>query len=328
MDALEPRSLSDSEFVRIRLRAGLGAVMMIAEFVDPLVSDIAPLVHPWLARIVPPFASHASSSSSSSARSAKTSGSSSSGGNVDTQHIRAGSKIMLPTLRAPAAKEPTGDPMDDPVRCVINAGRVEVPTTVSNSRSTWSFPSQRRVVGFHFISPTTFGPLALPRWRIKVGFLLVWPSTGEEASFFFFTEISVPEAFGNSMRPVRLKVLVAGASAPEISGLATSFLPFLRIVPASLSFSLSEDFDKLTTGLRFVALGCTLNLPSLSRSVGRSSKASNSVPSPYVRCRFGRRRSLGADAEGMSGICVCATRLRSDIVEGGRGSGDVARCEG
>lgn len=174
----------------------------------------------------------------------------------------------------------------------------------------------------------------------------MWPSTGDEASFFFFTEISVPEAFGNSMRPVRLKVLVAGASAPEISiigrhmrrasaqihvflpGLATSFLPFLRIVPASLSFSLSEDFDKLTTGLRFVALGCTLNLPSLSRSVGRSSNASNSVPSPYVRCRFGRRRSFGADAEGMSGACVCATRLRNDIVEGGRGSGDVARCEG
>lgn len=157
----------------------------------------------------------------------------------------------------------------------------------------------------------------------------MWPSTGDEPSFFFFMEISVPEVFGNSMRPVRLKVLVAGASAPETSGLGTSFLPFLRIVPVSLSFSLSEDFDKLPIGQRFVALGCTLNLPSLSRSVGRSSKASSSVPSPYVRCRFGRRRTLGADVEGMSDVCVCAARLRNDVIEGGRGGiGDVARCEG
>ena len=67
-----------------------------------------------LARMVPALASH-SSSPSSSARLANMSGSSSSGGSADIQHIRAGSNIMLPTTRAPDAKDPTGEPMDDPV---------------------------------------------------------------------------------------------------------------------------------------------------------------------------------------------------------------------
>lgn len=95
------------------------------------------------------------SSSSSSARLAKTSGSSSSGGRVDIQHILAGSKIMLPTLRAPAAKELAGEPIEEPVKWVISAGRVEVPIAASKSRKTWSLPSHRKVCGFHFISPTT-----------------------------------------------------------------------------------------------------------------------------------------------------------------------------
>lgn len=105
------------------------------------------------ARMVPPLASQPSSSSS--ARSAKTSGSSSSGGSVDIQHMRLGSKIMLPTRRAPDANELTGDPTEEPVRCVMRAGRVEVPMAASKSRSAWSLPSHRRVCGFHFISPTT-----------------------------------------------------------------------------------------------------------------------------------------------------------------------------
>jgi hypothetical protein len=49
-----------------------------------------------------------------------------------------------------------------------------------------------------------------------------------------------------------------------------------------------------------------------------------------VRCRFGRRKSLGADVKGMGGDCDCVgvARLRNDKVEGGRVSiGDVARCE-
>src|ERR1700761_8504612 len=143
-DAREPRSLSDSEVARTydSLRAGLDVADGVAVLAVSLGAASC-----RLARIVPPLLSHAasSSSSSSSARLANTSGSSSSGGNVDIQHIRAGSKIMLPTIRAPFAKEPTGDPIDDPVRCVINAGRVELPTTASKSRRTCSFPSHRRV---------------------------------------------------------------------------------------------------------------------------------------------------------------------------------------
>ena len=127
----------------------------------------------WLARIVPPLVSQPPSSSSS-ARSAKTSGSSSSGGSVDIQHIRAESNIMFPTIRAPFPNEPTGEPMDELVRWVIRAGRVEVPTA-SKSRRAWSLPSQRRAVGFHFISPTTKEMLTkgvevnVDRWPLTFG---------------------------------------------------------------------------------------------------------------------------------------------------------------
>jgi hypothetical protein len=107
-----------------------------------------------LARIVPPFLSQPSSSS---ARFANTSGSSSSGGRVDIQHIRIGSNIMFPTLRASPLKEPTGEVTEDPVRCVMRAGRDEVPTATSNSRRICSLPSHRSVLAFHFISPTTKG---------------------------------------------------------------------------------------------------------------------------------------------------------------------------
>ena len=95
-------------------------------------ADSAVLVG-WLARMVPPLVSQPSSSSS--ARSAKTSGSSSSGGSVDIQHIRAGSKIMFPTIRAPFANVPTGDPRDEPVRCVIRAGRIDVATASKSRRA-------------------------------------------------------------------------------------------------------------------------------------------------------------------------------------------------
>jgi len=119
----------------------------------------------WLARIVPPLVSQPSSSSS--ARSAKTSGSSSPGGSVDIQHIRVGSKTIFPTMRAPFANGPTGEPMDEPVRWVIKAGRVDVLTTASKSRRAWSLPSQRRAVGFHFISPTTLGVGVPPGFRMR-----------------------------------------------------------------------------------------------------------------------------------------------------------------
>ena len=62
---------------------------------------------------------------------------------------------MFPTLRAPAANDPQGDPIEEPVRWVISAGRNEVPTATSKSRNAWSLPSHRNVWGFHFISPTT-----------------------------------------------------------------------------------------------------------------------------------------------------------------------------
>lgn len=88
-----------------------------------------------VARMVPHLFSQQSLSFSSSARFANTSGSSSSGGNVDVQRIRAGSKIMLPTRRAPDVNELIGEPMDDPVKWVIKAGRVDVPIAASKSRS-------------------------------------------------------------------------------------------------------------------------------------------------------------------------------------------------
>jgi hypothetical protein len=62
---------------------------------------------------------------------------------------------MLPTFLAPDANDPTGDPIDDPVKWVINAGRVDVPIAASKSFKAWSLPSHLKDVGFHFISPTT-----------------------------------------------------------------------------------------------------------------------------------------------------------------------------
>lgn len=147
---MEPRehlSLSDSDLLRVRLHDGPPIVACVP-------AAVAEAFNCWLARMVSPFDSQ-SSESSSSARLAKTSGSSSSGGNIDIQHMRDGSNIMFPTLRAPAVNEFTGDPIDEPVRWVIRAGLVDVPTVASKSRKTWSLPSHRSVCGFHFISPTT-----------------------------------------------------------------------------------------------------------------------------------------------------------------------------
>lgn len=204
-----------------------------------------------LARIVPPLVSQASPSSSSSARLANTSGSSSSGGKVDIQHMRVGSKIMFPTIRAPDAKEPTGEPIEEPVRWVIRAGRVDEPTAESKSRSTWSFPSQRSVRGFHFMSPTTFGPLAPPKFRIRVGFFRAC-GDGVARDFFFELEDFGLEGFeGNSIRVVvRLSVLVEGARAVIALGsvlpLEPSRRPFFRTVPFSADF----DDEKVAPGIR------------------------------------------------------------------------------
>ena len=113
----------------------------------------------------------------------------------------------------------------------MSAGRVDT-IAASKSLSAESFPSQRSVVGFHFISPTTamlreierlaehrslriLIPLAAPappRLRMRVGFLLV--SDGE-ATFFFLTSASLvcsgfdgSVAFdGNSIRAVRFSDL-------------------------------------------------------------------------------------------------------------------------
>lgn len=105
--------------------------------------------------------------------------------------------------------------------------------------------------------------------------------------------------------------------------------PFLRSVPLSLSLSLFEDFGHVVIPPRLVDLGCTLNLTSLSLSVGRSSKASSSVPSPYVLWRLGRRNSLGADDDEMDGVRLWEARLRKEAVDGGRGGmGEVARYGG
>jgi hypothetical protein len=164
MDAREPRSLPESEGLRVRLRAGLGD-SNLQEAALLLLSEMRLEVRDCPARIVPPWASQISASSSSSASSAKTSGSSSSGGRVDIQHMRPGSNIMFPTLRAPDA-EPTGDPTEDPVRCVMSAGRVGA-MAASNSRRAWSFPSHLCVRGFHLISPTA-GDTLVNRSRMMV----------------------------------------------------------------------------------------------------------------------------------------------------------------
>ena len=140
IDAREPRSLPDSEIVREWLGAGLLRSPPVS---DESVATLASETREALTRMVAPFRSH--SSSSSSARLANTSGSSCSGGKVDIQHIRVGSNTMVPTIRAPDAKEPTGEPMDEQVRCVINAGRVDVPTAASKSRRACSLPSHRSV---------------------------------------------------------------------------------------------------------------------------------------------------------------------------------------
>jgi len=143
IDAREPRSLPESDRLSARLRVETGESILL-ETVLP-VSEMRPdEFRDGAARMVPPWASQAAVSSSSSAKSAKTSGSSSSGERVDIQHMRPGSNIMFPTLRAPEANEPTGDPTEDPVRCVMRAGRAGV-IAASNSRSAWSFPSHRSV---------------------------------------------------------------------------------------------------------------------------------------------------------------------------------------
>lgn len=83
-------------------------------------------------------------------------------------------------------------------------------------------------------------------------------------------------------------------------------------------------------GTRFpYPFGCTRYLPSCSRSVGRSSKASSSVPSPYVRCRLGFFSTFGALVIGKLELWPCRdfTDL-IDVAEGGRGgNGDVERAD-
>ncbi len=90
---------------------------------------------------------------------------------------------------------------------------------------------------------------------------------------------------------------------------------FLRMVSLG-------DLAKLPPGMRLPwPLGCTLNRLSLSRSVGKSSIASSSVPSPYVRIRFGLRSTLGA-----KGVDVCEASLEVEAGRGGRG--DTVRRRG
>ena len=154
---------------------------------------------------------------------------------------------MLPTTRAPEANEPTGEPIEDPVRWVMSAGRVDT-IAASKSLSAESFPSQRSVAGFHFISPTTamlreieylakhrslwiLVPLvtpAPPRLRMRVGFLLVRDG---EATFFLLTSASLLRSGfndsvgfdGNSIRAVRLSDL-DGAGALDESEKAAPML--------------------------------------------------------------------------------------------------------
>lgn len=212
----------------------------------------------WLARIVPPLVSQPSSSSS--ARSAKTSGSSSSGGSVDIQHIRTESKIMFPTIRAPFPNEPTGEPMDELVRWVIRAGRAEVPTA-SKSRRAWSLPSQRRAVGFHFISPTTLGVEAPPGFRIRWGFFFVVDEL--TARFFFDGASSVVAGFDTkeSIRPLRRREFVGngGTGVASLDSalkllLDGSLVGFRRRVPLGLLESFSDGFGYDAPGTR-VTLG-------------------------------------------------------------------------
>ena len=95
--------------------------------------------------------------------------------------------------------------------------------------------------------------------------------------------------------------------------LEPSRFPFFRTVPLSSGLN-----GKLAPGMRFPhPLGWTRNRPSFSRSVGRSSIPSSSVPSPYVRCLFGLRSTFGA-ADG--GLLAIAEGFR-DRTQGGRGGG-------
>lgn len=74
------------------------------------------------------------------------------------------------------------------------------------------------------------------------------------------------------------------------------------------------------------AFGATRYRVSLSRSVGKSSNASSSVPSPYVRCRLGLRNIFGPDDEDAV-LGPAAAFDRKDVEDGGRdgtgtGTGD------
>ena len=229
MDARDPLSLPDSDIVRVWLGAGLvRSTPTSEELLVALTSD----TRGALARMVAPFHSP---SSSSSARLAKTSGSSCSGGKVDIQHMRDGSNTMLPTTRAPDANEP----MEETLKWVINAGRVDVPTAASKSRSTCSLPSHRSVWGFHFMSPTTkdmvnhrkqskgidYGPFVAgvpPKLRIRVGFRRV-AFVGEVVGFFFFF-FGLDSGFGTaSARSIRVEVrrsvFVEGARGIGVSAI-------------------------------------------------------------------------------------------------------------
>jgi hypothetical protein len=71
-------------------------------------------------------------------------------------------------------------------------------------------------------------------------------------------------------------------------------------------------------------LGWTRYCLSLSRSVGKSSKASSSVPLPYSRCRFGFLSTFGAEVDALE--LPVPERERKLSEDGGRGGmGEVAR---
>lgn len=178
---------------------------------------------------------------------------------------------------------------------VIKAGRVDVPIAASNSRRTWSLPSQRWVKGLYFISPTTLGPAAPPRLRMSVGFRRVVPGDdllGDETFFLFLGKTSLTDFEGGLLGKsivvvVRRNVLVAGVKMPVADSFRLVMVPFiLRIVPCLPSEGLSpadfeNGFSNDEPGIRLLwPLGCTLNRPSLSWSKGKSSKPSSSVPSP------------------------------------------------
>lgn len=112
-------------------------------------------------------------SSSSSAMPSNGSGSSSPGGNSETQHIFSGSNFMSPMIRTVAAGLlfiglPSAVPTDEPVKCAMRAGRVEL-AAMSKSRRMASLPSQRNFCGFQVISPTTgcrsAPPLQASTWQ-------------------------------------------------------------------------------------------------------------------------------------------------------------------